>query len=109
MKTSIKKVLLIAVALVFFSAGASFAQGRNPGHDGNKSRRSAQGQFHKKPAYRSPNFRSKSYAYRNPGYAPRHYYRGRYYPRKNYRHFNNYRHYHRYPTHNSFFFSYSVR
>jgi hypothetical protein len=109
MKTQIKKILLIAAAMVFLSAGVSFAQDRNPGHGYNNSRRHAPGQFHKNPVYRAPKYRTDYYGYRNPGYAAGHYYRGRYYPRKNYKHYNNYRYYQRYPSHDTFFFGFSVR
>jgi Ni/Co efflux regulator RcnB len=109
MKTLIKKILLIAAAMVFFSAGVSFAQDRNPGHGYNNSRGHAPGQFHKTPAYRAAKPRTNYYAYRNPGYAAGHYYRGRYYPKKNYTDHNYYRHYNRYPSHDTFFFGFSVR
>jgi hypothetical protein len=117
MKISIKKTLLIAAALVFIGTGVSFAQSRNPGHSGNNLRGHAgnnshgyaAGQFHKNPAYRAPNFRTNRYAYRNPRHAARPYYGKRYYPRKNYKHYNNYRYYQRYPSHNTFFFGFSVR
>jgi hypothetical protein len=109
MKTLIKKILLIAAAMVFLSAGVSFAQDRNPGHGYNNSRRHAPEQFHKGPAYRAPNFRTNHYAYRNPGHVARPYYGGRYYPRKNYKPYNNYRNYPRYPSHNAFFFGFSMR
>ena len=133
MQTSIKKILLIAAALVFIATGVSFAQSRNPGHSGNNSRgRSGNisrgyagnnsrghagnisrghvaGRFHKRSAYRAPNFRNRHYAYRNPGHAARPYYGKRYYPRKSYRHYNNYRYHRSYPSHNNFFFGFTMR
>jgi len=109
MKTQIKKIFLITAALAFFSAGVSFANDRTPRSADYNSRWNVQGQFHKKPGYRPPNYKTHYYVYKNPGYLKRQYYRGHFYPKNNYRHHNYYRHYRRYPSRNTFFFGFSMR
>jgi hypothetical protein len=107
MKTHIKKIFLIAAALVFLCAGVSFAKDRNPRHNNNNSRWHARGQIHKAPAYRPYRYKSRYYVDRHPGHGYRHH--GYYYPKKNYKRHNYHRHYQWYPSRNTFFFGFVVR
>jgi hypothetical protein len=109
MKTYIKKIFLIAAALVFISTGVSFAHERKPQPDSYNSRRPTQGQFHKAPVYHPNKFEAYHYRYRHPGYFKRPYYKRHYYPKKYFRLRNYYRHRRAYPNGDIFFFGFSVR
>ena len=109
MKTNIKKIFLIAAALVFLSAGISFAQDRTLRPDNYNSRWYTQRHFQKAPGYRAPRYKTYYYGYKRPGPVTRYYYKGHYYPKKFVKRHNYYRHYKRYPSYDTFFFSFSVR
>jgi len=109
MKTPIKKIFLIAAALVFFSGGVSFAHDWNLRPENNHSRWHDRGRYFNKPGNQHLKYKTYNYVYRNPGYVYRPYYKGHYYPQKYYRPYNHYRRHKGYPTGNTFFFGFSVR
>jgi len=109
MKTNIKKVFLIAAALVFLSAGVSFAHDRKPRFYNYNSHWYAQRHFQKAPGYRAPKYKTYHHGYKRPGPVTRYYFRKPYYPKKSIKRHNYYPHRKRYPSYDTFFFSFSVR
>jgi len=109
MKTNIKRVFLIAAALVFLSAGVSFAHDRKPRFYNYNAHWYGQRHFQKAPAYRGPKYKAYHHRYKMRGPVIRYYHRQPYYPKKSIKRHRYYRQYKRYPTGNTFFFGFSVR
>jgi len=96
MKSRIKKIIIVATALLFVGSGVSFA------HDWkdrpHKQRGHAYGHYKKGFDYRPGRYEKHFYGYRHPRYNPRHHYK------KHYRHKKNYkpRYFQRHKRHSSY-------
>jgi hypothetical protein len=109
MKTRIKKVIMIAAALLFLSSGAAFAQDRNSRHVNHDKRWNSLGQYKKAPSGRPYRNNNNFYGRNNYGNANRHFYQRHYQPKKYHQPHPYYRHQKRYPQRDTFFFRFSVR
>ena len=109
MKTRIKKIIIIAAALLFVSSGAAFAQDRNSRHLNYDKRWNSLGHYKKVPVDRSYRIKNNYAGRRNYGPANRHFYQRQYYPKKYDRRHSYYRHPQRYPSWDTFFFGFTLR
>lgn len=84
MKTRIKKIIVMTVALLFLGVGVSFAHDWNRGY--HKSPRHAYGHYKKGHDYHPGKYERHFYGNRHPWYSPRHHYKKHYNHRENYKH-----------------------
>ena len=103
MKTRIKKIIIVAAALLFVGSSVSFA------HDWNdrdhKRPGKAYGHNKKRSDYRPGRYEKHFYGYRHPRYNPRHHYKKHYRHKKNYkpRYFQRHK---RHSSYNVYYFSF---
>jgi hypothetical protein len=109
MKTRIRKVIIIAAALLFVSSGVALAQGRNFRHGTYDKRWNALGHFKKAPAGRSYRIKNNYDGRRDFGHAKRHFYQRQYHPKKYHPRHPYCRHPKQYPSWNHFSFGFSLR
>ena len=103
MKSRIKKIIIVATALLFVGSGVSLAQRDDWKDRSHKQRGHAYGHYKKGFDYRSGRTEKHFYGYRHPRYNPRQHYKKQYRYKKNYkpRYFRRHK---RHSSYNVFYF-----
>jgi hypothetical protein len=109
MEIRIKKVIIIAAALLFVSSGAAFAQNRNSRPVNYDKRWNSLGHYKKVPVDRPDRNKNNFDSRKNYGHANRPFYQQQYHPQKYDQRHPYYRQPKRYPSWNTFFFGFSAR